>query len=133
AGVGDAWTLTVPAGSGTVPVTVRFNGGLTASAGSFTYGTAPAAGPLPPAGFTVKAKPGREVVLKWTASPSDGVTSYVLGTQKNAGAWRDRNVGDVLRRTYTVKLNKTFCYRVAAVAAGIQGDWTPERCVQARP
>ena len=34
---GDAWNLKVPAGTGTVPVTVTFNGGLTASAGSFTY------------------------------------------------------------------------------------------------
>ncbi|MFM8531330.1 MAG: fibronectin type III domain-containing protein, partial [Ilumatobacteraceae bacterium] len=93
-------------------------GVASAPSAAVTPTAAPAAGPLPPAGFTVKAKPGRKVVVKWTASPSDAVTSYVLGTQKNAGAWRDRNVGDVLRRTYTVKLNKTFCYRVAAVAAG---------------
>ena len=37
ASTGDTWNLTVPAGTGTVSVTVTFNGGLTALAGSFTY------------------------------------------------------------------------------------------------
>ena len=94
----------------------------------------PGAGPQPPATLTVKAKPGRKVVVKWPASVSAGVASYVVGVQKNAGAWRDRNVGNVLRKVYTVKLNKTFCYRVAAVdGAGAQGDWTAQKCVRGRP
>jgi YVTN family beta-propeller protein len=41
AGSGDTWSVTVPAGTGTVPVTVTFNGGRTALAGDFTYGSAP--------------------------------------------------------------------------------------------
>ena len=67
---GDAWTLTVPAGSGTVPVTVTFNGGLTASAGSFTYPPPPPVFP-PSAPRDVVGVPGdREVGLSWTA-PAD--------------------------------------------------------------
>ena len=34
---GDDWDVTVPPGSGSVPVTVELNGGLRASAGTFTY------------------------------------------------------------------------------------------------
>ena len=41
AGSGDTWTVTAPAGSGTVPVVVTLNGGRTAAAGSFTYVGAP--------------------------------------------------------------------------------------------
>ena len=42
-GAGNTWTVTVPAGTigSTVPVTVTFNGGLTASAGDFTYSALP--------------------------------------------------------------------------------------------
>lgn len=43
AGPGDTWTVTVPPGSGTVPVTVKLRGGLYASAGTFTFGTVPSA------------------------------------------------------------------------------------------
>jgi hypothetical protein len=44
---GDAWTMTVPAGSGTVDVIVTFKGGLKASAGQFTYPGGPGPGPAP--------------------------------------------------------------------------------------
>ena len=79
---GDAWTLTVPAGSGTVPVTVTFNGGLTASAGSFTYGTPPT--PNPPvsasAPVDVTATAGdASAVVTWAPPVSSGsfpVTYY---------------------------------------------------------
>jgi YVTN family beta-propeller protein len=81
---GDAWTLTVPAGSGTVPVTVTFNGGLTASAGNFTYGSAP--GPNPPAPTPASAPldaaataGDASATVTWKAPASSGsfpVTSY---------------------------------------------------------
>jgi YVTN family beta-propeller protein len=79
---GDAWTLTVPAGSGTVPVTVTFNGGLTASAGSFTYGSSPAPNPPTPASapVDVTATAGdASAALTWQAPASSGsfpVTNY---------------------------------------------------------
>jgi YVTN family beta-propeller protein len=44
---GDAWTMTVPAGSGTVDVIVTFKGGLKALAGQFTYPGGPGPGPAP--------------------------------------------------------------------------------------
>ena len=78
-GVGDAWTLTVPAGSGTVPVTVTFKGGLTASAGSFTYPPPPAPVFPPSAPQDVVGVPGdREVGLSWTAPADAG--SFPIST-----------------------------------------------------
>jgi YVTN family beta-propeller protein len=82
AAAGDAWTLTVPAGSGTVPVTVTFNGGLTASAGSFTYGSAPSPNPPVPASapVDVAATAGDAfAIVAWQAPVSSGsfpVTNY---------------------------------------------------------
>ena len=82
AGAGDAWTLTVPAGSGTVPVTVTFDGGLTASAGSFTYGSAPPPPPPMPASapIDVAATAGdASAAVTWAAPVSSGsfpVTNY---------------------------------------------------------
>lgn len=104
-----------------------------APSAAVTPDAAPLVGPLPPVTFTVKAKPGRKVVVRWSASPSAGVAGYVLSVRKNSGPWRDRAVGNVLRATYTVKLNKTFCYRVAAVdVTRLMGDWTGEKCVRGR-
>ena len=125
---GTAYTFTVVARN---PIG---EGPASAPSAAITPTAAPATGPLPPATLTVKAKPGRKIVVKWTASTSPDVASYVVGISKNGGAWRDRNVGNVLRKVYRVKLNKTFCYRVAAVdGAGAQGDWTAQKCVRGRP
>ena len=74
----------MPAGSGTVPVTVTFNGGLTASAGNFTYGTPPTPPPPPPtpasAPVDVTATAGdASAVVTWAAPVSSGsfpVTHY---------------------------------------------------------
>ena len=93
-GAGDAWTLTVPAGSGTVPVTVTFNGGLTASAGNFTYGTPPTPPPPPPtpasAPVDVTATAGdASAVMTWTAPVSSGsfpVTYYRAVSSPAGGA-----------------------------------------------
>jgi YVTN family beta-propeller protein len=84
AGAGDTWTVTVPAGSGTVAVTVNFKGGRSASAGDFTYGTSP--GPTPPAPtpatapLDVTATAGdaaASVTWKAPASPGDyPITTY---------------------------------------------------------
>lgn len=79
---GDAWTLSVPAGSGTVAVTVTFNGGLTASAGNFTYSSSPAPNPPVPASAPVDviATAGdASAIVTWSAPASSGsfpVTNY---------------------------------------------------------
>ena len=80
AAAGDAWSLTVPAGSGTVPVTVTFKGGLTASAGSFTYLPPPPPPVFPPsAPRDLVGVPGdREVGLSWTAPADAG--SFPIST-----------------------------------------------------
>jgi len=67
-GPGQTWTVTVPSGAAgtTVPVTVLFNGGLTASAGNFTYNNPTPPAPPQPAVFppgpplNPKAVPGYE-------------------------------------------------------------------------
>jgi YVTN family beta-propeller protein len=81
AGAGNSWSVTVPAGSGTVPVTVTFNGGLTASAGTFTYGSPTPTPPTPAsAPRDVSATAGdASATITWTAPASSGdypITSY---------------------------------------------------------
>lgn len=62
ADAGDTWNLKVPAGTGTVPVTVTFNGGLTASAGSFTYSS-----PKPSITIT-GSRDGKRITVAGTAT-----------------------------------------------------------------
>lgn len=108
-------------------------GAASAPSAAVTPTADPAAGPLPPDRFTAKAKAAGRVVVKWSASASPTAVGYILGIKKNGGAWRDRNVGNVLKKRYVVKAGKTACYRVAAVdAAGTQGAWTAEACATAR-
>jgi YVTN family beta-propeller protein len=76
---GDAWTLTVPNGSGTVPVTVTFDGGLTASAGSFAYPPPPPVFPPSAPRDVVGVSGDREAGLSWTAPADAGsfpISSY---------------------------------------------------------
>lgn len=83
-GAGDAWTVVAPAGSGTVPVTVTFAGGLTASAGTFTYPspTPPAPDPVYPPGAPtdVTAEAGdASATVTWRAPANSGsypITNY---------------------------------------------------------
>lgn len=82
---GNTWTVTVPAGTlgTTVPVTVAFRGGLTATAGNFTY-SAPIPPPTPvfppSAPRDVSAEPGdASAVVSWVAPTDSGsfpVTNY---------------------------------------------------------
>jgi YVTN family beta-propeller protein len=81
AGAGDTWTVTVPSGSGTVPVEVQFNGGLTAYSGTFTYPSPPPPPVYPPSAprdVTAVAGDGSAVVT-WAAPVDAGsfpVTNY---------------------------------------------------------
>lgn len=83
---GDAWQVIAPAGTpgSSVPVTVTFRGGLTASAGNFTY-TSPTPPPPPPAyppsaPLDVSAVAGdASATVTWSAPASPGsfpVTHY---------------------------------------------------------
>ena len=83
-GAGNSWDVTVPAGSGSVPVTVQLNGGLSVSAGTFSYGGSPGPSPDPvfPPGepVSVNAVAGDgEARVSWGAPVSSGsfaVTDY---------------------------------------------------------
>jgi YVTN family beta-propeller protein len=72
----DQWTVQVPEGTGSVPVVVTFNGGLTAPAGTFTYTGDPS--PKPP--LDVTGEPGDgEVTVRWKEPESPGdspITEY---------------------------------------------------------
>ena len=77
----NAWLMTVPPGTGTVPVTVTFDGGLTASAGSFAYTSSPAPPtPVPPGAprDLVVSAGDRAVDVSWQAPSSSG--SFAIGT-----------------------------------------------------
>ena len=89
----NEWQVTVPAGSGTVPVTVTFNGGLTASAGSFTYNNSPSPNPVPvyppgaPTAAAATAGNGSATVT-WTAPTDSGsfpITHYQAVSSPSGG------------------------------------------------
>ena len=96
---------------------------------------APVVRPTAPESVTVKAKKKGKVVIRWTASPSPNISGYILGIKKGTGAWKKKDVGDVLTKTYKkVKAGKKACYRVAAVNdAGTKSVWTAKTCVVAKP
>jgi YVTN family beta-propeller protein len=78
AGVGDTWTMSVPPGSGRVPVLVTFKGGTQASAGSYTYATPPPIAPSAPRDVTATAGDA-SATINWTAPTWPGsfpVTNY---------------------------------------------------------
>lgn len=91
-------------------------------------------GPVAPTSFKVKAKTGGKMVLKWTASPSQTIDSYVVKIKKERSGAKIKNVGNVLRKTYmNVKPGKRVCYRVAAVdSSGERSGWTTKKCVTSR-
>lgn len=81
-GAGNTWTMNVPSGVGAVDVTVALGGGLTASAGTFTYNSAPPPPPTypptPPLGVTAAADDGSAMVT-WQPPASSGsfpITQY---------------------------------------------------------
>ncbi len=89
AGAGDTWTVTAPSGSGTVAVTVTLDGGLTASAGTFTYGSPTP--PVPPVVFppsapgVVSATAGdASAEVAWTAPSTAG--SFPISTYQAVAA-----------------------------------------------
>ena len=92
AGAGDTWSVTVPPGAegSTVLVTVTFKGGLTATAGSFTYGVTPVPIPPTPSGppTSVVAVAGESSAsVSWSAPTSSGsfpVSHYVATSTPGA-------------------------------------------------
>jgi len=71
--------------------------------------------------------------VKWTASRSADVAGYVVATKKGGGAYRDRAVGDVLKKTFKVKAGTKYCYKVATIdSLGQQSSWTKAKCARGK-
>lgn len=100
ADAGDTWNLTVPAGTGTVPVKVTFKGGLTASAGSFTY-----------------SPPKPSITITGTR---DGQRIMVTGTATGLA-------GKVLRPWIRLPGESTFAQGVAVITPATDGTFTWSR------
>ena len=115
-GNGNAIDVLVPPGSRTVDVTVDFNGGNSASAGTFTY-VLPGA-PGTPYGWTGSG----QATIKW-ASPDDTgaapVTDYVLEWATSpSGPWDDSITVPRTRAKVMGLTNGTaYRFRVSAVNA----------------
>ena len=108
--------------------------GLPALSNAVTPSAAPAARPEPPTNLTATTMARGKVVLTWSASVTPNVSGYVVRIKKGSAAWRPRDVGNVLTKTYTkVKAGTRACYRVATVDdAGVKSRWTAKACVVAK-
>jgi YVTN family beta-propeller protein len=132
AGAGDTWTVTAPAGSGTVAVTVTLNGGLTAAAGTFTYGS-----PTPPAPPVLPASAPRAVTatagdasaeVSWTAPASSG--SFPISTYQVVAAPGGQTcliAVPALTCTVTGLTNGTaYTFAVRALTGAGWGSWSAD-------
>lgn len=84
----NTWSVTVPPGSGSVPVTVNLQGGQSAAAGTFTYLSPPTFPPGPPTDVTGAAGDA-EVMLSWDAPSSTGsfpISTYQVRSIPSGGA-----------------------------------------------
>jgi hypothetical protein len=124
---GTTYTVTVVATNATG------SGGASIPSEPFTPG-GQVTRPEPPTDLVAKAKKRGRVVLTWSASATPQVTGYVVRIKKGSAAWRPRDVGNVLTKTYTkVKPGTRACYRVAAVDdTGVKSRWTAKVCVVAK-
>lgn len=113
---GNSIDVQVPPGSGMVDVTVAFNGGNSASAGTFTY-VSPGA-PGTPYGWTGSG----QATIKWASPDITGaapVTDYVLEWATSpSGPWDDSITVPGARASVTGLANGTaYRFRVSAVNA----------------
>ena len=130
---GNAWQVTAPAGTpgASVAVTVTFRGGLTASAGTFTYAIPPPPVFPPSAPVSVTAAAGdARATLTW-AAPSDSgsfpVTNYELRSTPAGGTC----LTAALTCTITGLANGTpYTFEARALNGAGWGPWsTPSNTV----
>ena len=128
----NSWSGPVPPGSGTVDVTVLFNGGQVASAGTFTYPASPPPTPMSPpfAPTGVIGMPGdHSAALTWTAPASPGsfpVSTYEVSSSPAAGSC----LTSTLSCTVTGLTNETaYTFRVRALNGAGWSPWSTPSAV----
>lgn len=90
--VGNQLTITVPPGTGTVPVTAQLNGGNSLNLGTFTYSAAPTPDPAVPSSppVNVTATPGvASATVSWQAPSTSGsfpITNYQVTSVPSGGS-----------------------------------------------
>ena len=125
----NAWSMTVPPGTGTVPVTVTFAGGLIASAGSFAYTPSPAPPtPVPPGApreLAVSAG-DRAVDVSWQPPASSG--SFAIGTYQAEASPRGATcLVNAPAQACTIpglSNGTTYTVRVRALSGAGWGEWS---------
>jgi YVTN family beta-propeller protein len=128
----NSWSGPVPPGSGTVDVTVLFNGGQVASAGTFTYPATPPPTPInpPSAPTSVIGMPGdHSAALTWTAPASPGsfpVSTYEVSSSPAAGSC----LSSTLSCTVAGLTNETaYTFRVRALNGAGWSPWSTPSAV----
>ena len=131
----NSWSGPVPPGSGTVDVTVLFNGGKVASAGTFTYPALPpppTPTPVnpPSAPMSVIGTPGdHSAALTWTAPTSPGsfpVTTYEVSSSPAASSC----ITSTLSCTVTGLTNDTaYTFSVRALNGAGWSRWSTPSAV----
>ena len=122
---GDAWQVAAPAGTpGTsVPVTVTFRGGLTASAGTFTYNVTTVYPPSAPLDVTAVAGDA-EAEVSWAAPASPG--SYPVSTYEVRSTPAGKScLATTLTCTITGLANGTaYSFEARALNGAGWGPWS---------
>ena len=128
----NSWSGPVPPGSGTVDVTVLFNGGQVATAGTFTYPAPPIPTPVnpPSAPMSVIGTPGdHSAALTWTAPASPGsfpVTTYEVSSSPAASSC----LTSTLSCTVTGLTNDTaYTFSVRALNGAGWSPWSTPSAV----
>ena len=135
----DAWQVTAPAGTpgATVAVTVTFRGGLTASAGTFTYNAPPPPSPVfpPSAPREVRAIVGdAQAQVTWTAPASSGsfpITTYEVRSTPAAGTCM---VTEITCTINGLTNGTTYTFEARALNGAGWGPWsTPSNTITPTP
>ena len=128
----NQWRVTVPSGSGTVPVTVTFKGDLKASAGSFTYSSSPNPDPTPvyppTAPLGAAATPGNgSATVTWVAPSNAGsfpITHYQAVSTPSGGTCLVAAPATSCEVTGLAN-GTTYTFAVRALNGAGWGDYSP--------
>lgn len=123
----NTYTGLVPAGSGTVAVTVAFNGGNSAVAGSFTFAVPPPPAPPVPASApldVVGVAGDRSVAVSWSAPASSGsfpVSNYQVSSAPAGGSCLTASLSCTIS---DLSNGVNYSFRVRALTGAGWGPWS---------